>query len=102
MDFQTIAKLRKYLSIKNSIPGRIRIKFDRAIIGDPEAVKLVKTPPKMPKAVKGTDLNFFSGTLLIEYDDTQVAPSLLEELITAESDERAAEVVEALHCKLYH
>lgn len=101
MDFQTIAELRKYLSIKHSIPGRIRIKFDKAIIADPKALALAKTPPQMPEAVTGTDLNIFSGTLLIEYDHSQVAPSLLEELITAESDERAAEVVEELHSTLY-
>ncbi|WP_147820778.1 hypothetical protein [Salidesulfovibrio onnuriiensis] len=102
MDLQTIARLRKYFTIKKSTPGRLKIKFDRAVIADPEAAKLANRPPQMPKAFKGTDLNIFTATLTIDYDEEQLTPSLLEELITAESDERALEVVQELHSELYH
>ncbi len=101
MDFATIATLRKYLSIKHSLPGRIRIKFALAVMNDPEALKLAQSPPEMPDAVTDTQLNIFSRTLLIEYDADQIPPVLLEELITTEDDSRAAEIVEELHQVLF-
>ncbi len=101
MDFATIASLRKYLSIKHSLPGRIRIKFSLGIMNDPEALQLAQTPPEMPDAVTNTELNVFSRTLLIEYDADRVPPALLEELISTDCDDRAAEVVTELHGLLY-
>ncbi|WP_018123748.1 HMA2 domain-containing protein [Desulfovibrio oxyclinae] len=97
MDFSTIAKLRKYLSIKHSLPGRIRIKFSLGIMKDKEALALAQSPPEMPDAVTETNLNLFSRTLLIEYDAEQVPPHLLEELITTDDDDRAAAIVKELH-----
>jgi len=101
MDFATIASLRKYLSVKHSLPGRIRIKFEAGIMKDPEALALAQSPPKMPEAVTDTQLNIFSRTLLIEYDAGRIPPTLLEELVTTASDERAADIVEELHSILY-
>lgn len=101
MDFATIATLRKYLSIKHSLPGRIRIKFALGIMKDPEALALAQSPPEMPDAVTETKLNIFSRTLLIEYDAEQVPSALLEELITTDDDDRAAEIVEELHNSLF-
>lgn len=97
MDFATIATLRKYLSIKHSLPGRIRIKFSLGIMKDPEAMKLAQSPPDMPDAVKDTSVNLFARTLLIEYDADRVPPALLEELITTPDDDRASEIVQELH-----
>lgn len=101
MDFETIARLRKYLSIKHNLPGRIRIKFSTAIMKDPEALKLAQSPPDMPDGVKEAKVNIFSRTLLLEYDADLVPPVLLEELISTEDDDRAAEIVAELHDKLF-
>lgn len=101
MNFSTIATLRKYLTVKHSLPGRIRIKFALAIMSDPEALKLAQSPPDMPAAVTDTKINIFSRTLLIEYDADQVSPALLEELVTTDNDDRAAEIVEELHSTLF-
>lgn len=101
MDFSTIAALRKYLSVKHSLPGRIRIKFSLKIMKDPEALELAQSPPEMPDAVTKTDLNIFSRTLLIEYDAEQVPPHLLEELISTDDEDRATEIVEELHRILF-
>ena len=101
MDFATIASLRKYLSIKHSLPGRIRIKFALAIMKDPEALALAQSPPELPDAVTDTNLNIFSRTLLIEYDAEQISPALLEELITTDDDSKAAEIVENIHESLF-
>ena len=97
MDFATIATLRQYLSIKHSLPGRIRIKFAMGIMSDPEALKLAQSPPDMPDAVKEAKVNIFSRTLLLEYDAERIPSALLEELIETEDDERASEIVEELH-----
>lgn len=101
MDFATIATLRKYLTVKHSLPGRIRIKFSLGIMSDPEAMALVQSPPALPEAVTNTDLNVFSRTLLIEYDADRIEPALLEELITTGDDTRATAIVEELHSTLY-
>lgn len=101
MDFATIATLRKYLSIKHSLPGRIRIKFSMDIMKDQEALALAQSPPEMPDAVTDTKLNVLSRTLLIEYDAEQVPPHLLEELITTDDDDRAEAIVEELHDTLF-
>lgn len=101
MDFLTIAKLRKYLSIKHHIPGRIRIIFDKSIIEDPNALSLMKEAPEMPDAVKNTSLNVFSKSVVIEYDTQRVAPESLEKIINASSDEAAKAAVKQLHAVLY-
>ena len=101
MDFAAIAKLRKYLSVKHHIPGRIRIAFDKSIITDPEALELVKSKPEMPDAVKKTTLNIFSKSVMIEYDADRVSPNLLEDLINAPTDEAAEEVLKKLYAVLY-
>jgi len=101
MDFATIAKLRKYLSVKHHIPGRIRISFDRAIMVDKEALTLAKSAPEMPDAVTSAKVNIFSKSLKVEYDASRVAPALLEELINAPSDAAAADVLQRLHVVLY-
>ena len=101
MDFATVAKLRKYLTVKHHIPGRIRITFDKAIVTDLEALQLVKSAPEMPDAVKKTSLNIFSKSIVIEYDAQRVPPDLLEELINASSDDEAAQIVEKLYSLLY-
>lgn len=101
MDFTTVAKLRKYLSVKHHLPGRIRIAFDKSIITDPEALALVKSRPKMPDAVKKTSLNIFSKSIVIEYDENRIPPQMLEDLINAPSDEVASGIVETLYALLY-
>jgi hypothetical protein len=101
MDFETIASLRRYLSIKHSLPGRLRIKFSEKLLWDQDALALARSPLDVPKAVTDTRLNIFSRTLLIEYDHSLVSPDLLEELITCEDDTQAAAIVEQLHVALY-
>ncbi len=101
MDFITVARLRKYLSVKHHISGRIRIAFDKSIITDPEALALVKSAPKKPDAVKKTSLNIFSKSIVIEYDEKKVPPQLLEDLINAPSNEVASGIVEKLYSLLY-
>lgn len=101
MDFETIASLRKYLTVKHSLPGRLRIKFSAAIMKDPEALKLAQSPPEKPDALIDTKLNIFSRTLLIEYEADRLNPAFLEELIETDDDQRAAELVQALHNQLY-
>ncbi|MBC16854.1 MAG: hypothetical protein CL942_07365 [Desulfovibrio sp.] len=101
MDFATIASLRKYLTVKHSLPGTIKIKFSLGIMNDPEALKLAQSPPAMPDAVTKADLNIFSRTLELEYDPERIDPVLLEELINTEDNARASTIVETLHQAVY-
>lgn len=101
MNFSILAALRKYLSVKQSQPGHIRIKFSMGIMKDAEALKLAQSPPEMPAAVTDVQLNLFSRTLSIEYDEAIILPALLEELITTESDTRASEILKDLHEVVY-
>lgn len=101
MNFETIARLRKYITIKKSAPGRINIKFSLGILTDKEALKLANSPLDMPAAVLDAKVKMFSRTMQIDYDAAQVDKNVLEELVTTNSDIRAAEIVQHLHSSLY-
>ena len=101
MDLTAIADLRGYLTVKHSLPGRIRIKFSTAVLADSKAMAMVKSPPPLPDAVTKADLNIFSRTLLLEYDADRIDPTLLEELVNTDDDARAAAIVEQLNDALY-
>lgn len=102
MEFDKIAQLRKYLSVKHSLPGRLRVKFSKKILTDKTALSLVDSGLDIPGAVEKTKVNIFSGSLLIEYDAKKVSQGLLEGLINASSDEEAGQYVAKLHQELYN
>lgn len=101
MNFEKIAQLRQYLSVKHSLPGRLRVKFSKSILTDKIALELIESGLDFPKAVTRTKLNMFSRTLLIEYDTKKVSQNLLEGLINALSDQDAGQYVARLHGELY-
>lgn len=101
MDFSTLAKLRKYLSVKHHLPGRLRLQFDKAILTDPEALEMTKSAPDMPAAVTKSSINMFSKSVLLEYDTGAIAPELLEAIIHAPDEESAAAALECLYSTLY-
>ncbi|MGL1931030.1 MAG: hypothetical protein OCC45_04625 [Desulfotalea sp.] len=102
MNFEKIAQLRKYLSVKHSLPGRLRVKFAKKILTDATVLSVIDSGFDLPKAVKKTKINLFSGSLLIEYDAKKVSQSLLEGLINANTDEEAEHFVSKLHQELYN
>ena len=102
MDFEKIAQLRKYLSVKHSLPGRLRVSFSKKILTDKIALSLIDSGLDFPKAVTNTKLNMFSRSLLIEYDVKRVSQCLLEGLVNAKTDEEAGQYVAKLHHQLYN
>ncbi|MBG0774902.1 MAG: hypothetical protein H0S85_00515 [Desulfovibrionaceae bacterium] len=97
MDFHVLAGLRRYLSVKHHLPGRIRIKFDAAITRDPEALRLAQSNGELPPAVLGVRRNMLARSVVIEYDSEIIDPELLEELATTQDDARAAELAARLY-----
>lgn len=78
------------------MPGRIRIKFDKAIISNPDAKKLVDEHDSLPPGVHSMRLNALARSVVIEYSPQSIPPSLLEELMHAKDDARAAELLHEL------
>ncbi|MFV0347268.1 MAG: hypothetical protein ACK5JO_01685 [Halodesulfovibrio sp.] len=101
MDFSTLAKLRRHLSIKHHIPGRLRLRFSKSVLADPAAVAVIKAPPAKPKAVFKADLNLMAQSVTIEYDAQIIPPDLLNELLGAPDDIASAKALETLHQLLY-
>ncbi len=105
MDFNALAKLRRYLELKHHIPGRMRIKFDSSIRKDPQAMALAQEqgdldPSGMP-GVTNIRTNLLARSVVIEYDPTLISPQLLEELATTKDANRAAEIAEQLYTTLH-
>lgn len=100
MDFAAIAQLRRYISVKHHIPGRIRIKFNPKIAMDKQALQIARQQKKLPPGVNNTRLNLAARSVVIEYDPQRIAPEILEELATTKDDVRASALVEKLHTVL--
>ncbi len=101
MDFSTLARLRRHLSIKHHIPGRIRLRFSKSVMTDPTAMSIVKSPPEKPRGVVRADLNLVAQSVTIEYDAALIPPVLLEELIASPDDAASVRALETLHDLLY-
>ncbi len=97
MDFNAIAKLRRYIGVKHHIPGRLRIKFDPKIVMDKQALQLAREHHELPPGVHDTRINLAARSVIIEYDPKRIAPEILEQLATTKDDIQASALVEQLH-----
>lgn len=50
----------------------------------------------MPPGVRSARLNVMARSVIIEYDASRIAPALVEELLSAKDDRRAAEALAEL------
>lgn len=89
MDFLEIASFRKYLNIKQSLPGRMRIKFSDALLNDQKAVELFSSEIDFPAVILQIKVNMFSKTALILYDHNKLPQTCLEQLILVQGNEEA-------------
>lgn len=94
MDFQTLMALRKHLTIKHHVPGRIRIKFGLKLLADPraQALKEEKQGAAPPPWIKETKVNMFTRTVVVEYDPDVVKPEKLHEALITEDEARFNEL----------
>ncbi len=96
MNFNTLAKLRNYLSIKHHVPGRIRVKFDQAIVADPDAMGYINQNTALPPGVYSMRLNKLARSVVVEYDNRLISPELIEELVRTRQEARAVEILREL------
>ncbi|SMP77148.1 HMA2 domain-containing protein [Desulfonatronum lacustre] len=95
MHLSDLASLRRYLTIKHHIPGRIRLLFNPVLVSRPEVRELMATHSELPPGVFSVRVNALALSLVIEYDSERIAPALLDELVTA-GDDRVVEVLREL------
>lgn len=96
MHLSDLATLRRYLTIKHHIPGRIRLFFNPVLVSRPEVRELMATHSELPPGVFSVRVNALALSLVIEYDSERIAPALLDELVTAD-DDRVVEILRKLH-----
>lgn len=92
MEYKDLLTLRPYFSVKQHIPGRLRIKFDLKILDLPEARAIMEGQDKIPQEIAHVRVNKFARSLILEYIPEQLPFKLLEQLLTAknEKDGKAA------------
>ncbi|SDB61609.1 hypothetical protein SAMN05660653_03215 [Desulfonatronum thiosulfatophilum] len=100
MNIRDLAALRHYLTVKHHIPGRIRVIFDPALAFRPEVRELMQTRPEMPEGVTNVRVNALAMSVIIEYDAKRINPRLLDDLIAADSDAQAADILQELNDSL--
>lgn len=102
MDLQLIKELRKNLKVAHHIPGRIRIRFDLALMDHPRSGELLDQKNEIP-GIKGYRINIGARSIVIEYDTERIRPELLQEFFTTEDRNRVqvivSELVESIEAK---
>ena len=103
IDADALLQLRKYLQVAHHIPGRIRLKMKREILGDPRALNMARSVDlsswnngHSSAAVINTRLNPKAGSLVMDYDPSLLAPGLIEELFSVQDPERVGKLVDQL------
>ena len=98
MDFASIAKFRKDITIKEHVAGKIRLGFKASLLLNPDILKFVKDAPKeKAKGIIKTSFSMLSRTATIEYDENFIPKELLETALTAQDENEVAKALTALH-----
>jgi hypothetical protein len=95
-DFDHLLKGRDHLTIASHVPGRVRLKFDYAIVTS--APELVDRGKEIIGAIRGihdVDVSLFGQSLTIEYDPQTLPPAWWDKLY-GEDEAAAREVVAEL------
>jgi hypothetical protein len=102
MDLDLMLGLRDHITVGNHTPGRLKLKFDLGVIGNPRVIRYVRTngfgPPRgqdMP-GINKTSFNPLTRSMVMDYDDTVIAPETLHRLFTCESVDEFRETAIAL------
>lgn len=102
MDLDLMLGLRSHITVGSHTPGRLRLKFDLGVIGNPKVIRYVKVngfgPPKgqdMPGITK-TSFNPLTRSMTMLYDQSVIEPELLHRLFTCESAEEFQTIAEEL------
>lgn len=96
MQLSDLTALRKYVTIRHHIPGRIRVVFDPSLANRPEVRELLRTQNGLPPGVLSFRVNALAASVIIEYEAERINPALLEELLRTEDDQLALTILQEL------
>ncbi len=80
-------ELKKWLTIKHHIPGRIRLKFDLRIVTQIGKFNHLKSEVDNFSLIKDYRLNLVTGSLLLEYDENIIPPQLMNDLLSENEEQ---------------
>jgi hypothetical protein len=95
MNPEVLQELQSYLRIVHHVPGRIRIKFVASIKNHPKAKELVDKEKSL-SGINKIRMNAAARSVVIEYDQKQIPPDLLQELLSTHNSERIQEIINEL------
>lgn len=96
MDFSTLVKLRKHLTIKHHISGRLRVLFDAALLARAGELRALANGNGLPPGVSNARLNILARSVVVEYDAALIPMELIERLIASPVDADALAALEEL------
>lgn len=85
---ENVQRFVKYVSIAHHLKGRVRFKFNSAILkefSDDEFAQFASLEDVI-NGVKGVSINKLAKSATVEYDHSVITPSKWEELIACNSD----------------
>ncbi len=98
MDFASIAKFRKDITIKEHASGKIRLGFKASLMLNPDMLKFIKDAPReKPRGITKTNFSMLSRTATIEYDENLIPKELLERALTVQDENEMIKALTALY-----
>ncbi|XPV75060.1 MAG: HMA2 domain-containing protein [Desulfovibrio sp.] len=90
MDFELLLGMRGHVAVAHHVPGRIRLKVSISALADPRVKSMIKNTSShaLPRGVKNYRVNFFSRSVVVEYDQGVIDPSNLNEVLTTNDQAR--------------
>lgn len=87
MKIKDLLQLRSYFTLKDHVPGRLRIRVDPRILAFPHLRELKTLASEhRGKRLGKTSLNIFTQTLTLDYDASRVDSALLEGFLTDQDE----------------
>ena len=103
MDLNLFEDLRRHLVIAHNIPGRIRFKFDASIALNPRVKKIIgknnnflENMDLKFRGIKKIRTNIRARSIVLEYDESIINPSLIMELFTTGDVDRVKAIIDDL------
>ena len=103
MDLNLFEDFRRHIVIVHNIPGRIRFKFNVAIALNPRVKKFIgknndflENMDLKFRGVKKIRTNIPARSIVLEYDESIINPSLITELFTTGDLDRAKAIIDDL------
>lgn len=97
-DANNIGRFIKYVEIAHHVKGRLRLKFDVAILKEFTSGELesLEGLDKSIKGIKSVRINKLAKSATIEYDADTILPTIWEQLAGGTNQEQIAELFTSL------